>query len=56
MTKVDSTPFSDFIKNASHDEKAKVYREVIDAATARQIATLFPNQSDNQLDGEKPRG
>lgn len=35
-----STPFSDFIRNASSAEKKKVYSEVMKKATERQNAVL----------------
>lgn len=37
---VESTPFSDFIRNASSAEKKKVYKEVLRKATERQQAVL----------------
>lgn len=41
-----STPFSDFIRNASSAEKKKVYTEVLKKATERQNAVV---QSHPQL-------
>ncbi len=35
-----STPFSDFIRNASSAEKKKVYTEVLKKATERQNAVI----------------
>jgi hypothetical protein len=35
-----STPFSDFIRNASSAEKKKVYAEVLKKATERQNAVI----------------
>lgn len=34
--KVASTPFSDFIRNASSGEKKRVYADVLEKATQRQ--------------------
>lgn len=39
--KVASTPFSDFIRNASSAEKKKVYKVVLERATERQQRVLF---------------
>lgn len=38
--KVASTPFSDFIRNASSADKKKVYKVVLEKATARQQNVL----------------
>ncbi len=38
--RVASTPFSDFIRNASAEEKGRVYMIVLEKATERQIAVL----------------
>jgi hypothetical protein len=38
--KLESTPFSEFIRNASSAEKKKVYMEVLRKATERQNAIL----------------
>ncbi|MEP7186865.1 MAG: hypothetical protein ABI767_13605 [Rhodanobacter sp.] len=38
--KVASTPFSDFIRNASSAEKKKVYKVVLQKATERQQLIL----------------
>lgn len=38
--KVASTPFSDFIRNASSAEREKVYKEVLVRATERQQRVL----------------
>lgn len=38
--RVASTPFSDFIRNASSAEKKRVYTKVMKMAAARQNATL----------------
>ncbi|BFM21500.1 hypothetical protein [Gilvimarinus japonicus] len=38
--KVASTPFSDFIRNASSREKKRVYSDVLKKATERQQAQL----------------
>ena len=37
---VASTPFSDFIRNASSAEKKRVYKKVMKVATERQNTTL----------------
>lgn len=36
LKKIESTPFSDFIRNASSGEKKKVYKVVLNKATERQ--------------------
>lgn len=41
LKKVASTPFSDFIRNASSAEKKKVYKVVLERATERQQRVLF---------------
>ena len=42
-----STPFSDFIRNASSREKKRVYEDVMKKATARQRRVLAEaNQGD----------
>lgn len=42
-----STPFSDFIRNASSGEKKRVYEDVMKKATERQRRVLAEaNQSD----------
>ena len=38
--KVASTPFSDFIRNASSAERTKVYKDVLARATERQMRVL----------------
>lgn len=38
--KVASTPFSDFIRNASSGEKKKVYKAVLVKATERQKSVI----------------
>jgi hypothetical protein len=38
--KVASTPFSEFIRNASSAEKKKVYKVVLEKATQRQQVVL----------------
>ena len=38
--KVASTPFSDFIRNASSAERKKVYKDVLARATERQMRVL----------------
>ncbi len=35
-----STPFSEFIRNASSKEKKRVYSEVMEKATARQLSVI----------------
>lgn len=35
-----STPFSDFIRNATSEKKKKVYTVVLQKATERQVAIL----------------
>ncbi len=37
---VASTPFSEFIRNASSEKKKKVYTVVLQKATERQVAIL----------------
>ena len=41
---VASTPFSEFIRNASSEKKKKVYTVVLQKATERQIAMLRPKE------------
>lgn len=38
--KTESSPFSEFIRNASSREKKKVYRKVIEEATVLQLAII----------------
>ncbi len=38
--KVASTPFSEFIRNASSAERKKVYKDVLARATERQMRVL----------------
>lgn len=40
---VSSTAFSDFIRNASSEDKKRVYTEVLKKATERQNAVLHGN-------------
>jgi hypothetical protein len=37
---VESTPFSDFIRNASSEDKKRVYRQVLERASERQNRLL----------------
>jgi len=37
---VKSTPFSDFIRNASSGEKKRVYSDVLKKATERQLSII----------------
>lgn len=39
---MDSINFSDFIRNATPEEKERVYLEVIDRAIARQLSKIQP--------------
>jgi hypothetical protein len=41
---VASTPFSEFIRNASSEKKKKVYTVVLQKATERQVAILTPKE------------
>ena len=40
MKLAESTPFSDFIRNATPAEKEAVYAKVLDASTLRQLEAL----------------
>lgn len=40
MKLAESTPFSDFIRNATPAEKEAVYAKVLDASTVRQLEVL----------------
>lgn len=42
---VESTPFSEFIRNAKADDKKKVYTEVLEKATERQKAVILKSQT-----------
>ena len=37
---VSSTPFSEFIRNASSADKKRVYKHVLEKATERQLRTI----------------
>ncbi len=47
--KVSSTPFSDFIRNASPDEKTRVYGEVLREATETQRNYFYKAANDARL-------
>jgi hypothetical protein len=40
-----SSPFSEFIRNASPDEKRRVYKRVMDDSTARQRGLVMPRRA-----------
>ena len=40
-----STPFSEFIRNASSKEKKRVYSEVMEKATASQLSVIHKAQA-----------
>lgn len=42
---VSSTPFSEFIRNASSAEKKRVYKQVLKKATERQLAVILRSRS-----------
>lgn len=43
--RVESTPFSDFIRNAKAAEKKRVYTVVLEKATERQNALILKSQA-----------
>ncbi|MGY0556411.1 MULTISPECIES: hypothetical protein [unclassified Lysobacter] len=45
--KVSSTPFSDFIRNASSKEKKKVYKVVLVKATERQKSIIEKRRAES---------
>lgn len=55
--KVASTPFSEFIRNASSGEKKKVYKTVLTKATERQqeLIRRGPGLSESEPQGTVPR-
>ncbi len=42
---VESTPFSNFVRNAKADEKKRVYTAALERATERQNAIILKSQT-----------
>jgi hypothetical protein len=52
---VASTPFSDFIRNASSAEKKRVYTEVMKKATERQSRILALYKAERRARGQSTK-